>query len=232
MLSMTPISRRKFMEQAVISSGAAGFLGVSASNLSAAPLGLPIGSQVWPTRSMIKDFPAYVKMMADIGVTRLELCSPVGYGAEFSSLANGKEVARILADQGMKSESSHFTMEELRKTQQKSIDWAKEVGNTQIITATLGGGNNPTLDQVKKAADEYNKIAAVSAAAGLQQGFTTRASNCRWWTANAPMTSYWSCSIRNWSDTNSKCQRSPPASSPRNTSRSTQAASTRCIFKT
>jgi len=111
-----------------------------------------------------------VKMMAEIGVTRLELCSPVGYGAEFSSLANGKEVARILADHGMKSESSHFTMEELRKTQQKSIDWAKEVGITQIITATLGGGNNPTLDQVKKAADEYNKIAAVSAAAGLQQG--------------------------------------------------------------
>jgi len=158
------------MEKAVISSGAAGFLAASASNLSAAPLGLPIGSQVWPTRSMIKDFPAYVKMMADIGVTRLELCSPVGYGAEFSSLANGKEVARILADHGMKSESSHFTMEELRKTQQKSIDWAKEVGITQIITATLGGGNNPTLDQVKKAADEYNKIAAVSAAAGLQQG--------------------------------------------------------------
>jgi len=158
------------MEKTVISSGAVGFLAASASNLSAAPLGLPIGSQIWPTRLMIKDFPAYVKMMADIGVTRLELCSPVGYGAEFSSLANGKEVARILADHGMKSESSHFSMEELRKTQQKSIDWAKEVGITQIITATLGGGNNPTLDQVKKAADEYNKIAAVSAAAGLQQG--------------------------------------------------------------
>lgn len=157
------------MKKAAISSGAVGFL-ASASNLSAAPLGLPIGSQVWPTRSMVKDFPAYVKMMAGIGVTRLELCSPVGYGAEFSSLANGKEVARILADHGVKSESSHFTMEELRKTQQKSIDWAKEVGITQIITATLGGGNNPTLDQVKKAADEYNKIAAISAAAGLEQG--------------------------------------------------------------
>src|SRR4051812_14723745 len=165
---MTPISRRRFMEKAIISS--AGFLAASASKLSATPLGLPIGSQVWPTRSMLKDFPAYVKMMADIGVTRLELCSPIGYGDEFSSLANGKEVARILADHGMKSESSHFTMEELRKTQQKSIDWAKGIGITQIITATLGGGKNPTLDQVKKAADEYNKIAAVSAGADLQQG--------------------------------------------------------------
>lgn len=165
---MTPISRRKFMEKTLISSSAV--LAAGVANLSATPLGLPIGSQVWPTRSMIKDFPAYVKMMAGIGVTRLELCCPIGYGAEFSSLANGKEVARILADHGMKSESSHFTMEELRKTQQKSIDWANEVGIKQIITATLGGGSNPTLDQVKKAADEYNKIAAISAAAGLQQG--------------------------------------------------------------
>src|SRR5205823_11183589 len=167
---MNLISRREIIEKAAFSSGIAAILTMNALESKANPLGLPIGSQTWPTRSMLKDFPAYVKMMADIGVTRLELCSPIGYGAEFASLANGKEVARILADHGMKSESSHFTMEELRKTQQKSIDWAKEVGITQIITATLGGGNNPTLDQVKKAADEYNKIAAVSAAAGLQQG--------------------------------------------------------------
>ena len=64
-------------------------------------------------------------------------------------------------------------MGELRKSQEKSIEWAKDVGITQMITATLGGGNggnNPTLDQVKKAADEYNKIAAVAAKAGIQQG--------------------------------------------------------------
>src|SRR5881392_2797476 len=133
MLSMTPISRRKFMEKAVISSGAAGFLAASASKLSAAPLGLPIGSQVWPTRSMIKDFPAYVKMMAEIGVTRLELCSPIGYGAEFASLSNGKEVKKILADHGMKSESSHFDLNELRHSQGKSIAWAKEVGIKQML---------------------------------------------------------------------------------------------------
>jgi len=42
-----------------------------------------------------------------------------------------------------------------------------------MITASLGdgnGGDHPTLDQVKSAADEYNKIAAVTANAGLQQG--------------------------------------------------------------
>ena len=122
---------------------------------------------------MLKDFPAFAKTMAEIGVTRLELCSPIGYGRDFSSLANGSEVRKILADHGMKAESSHFSMGELRKSQEKSIEWAKEVGITQMITASLGegnGGNNPTLDQVKKAADEYNKIAAVAAKAGIQQG--------------------------------------------------------------
>src|SRR5580765_6672447 len=170
---MKAISRREFVNQTAITCSAVTLLGAGATNVSANPLGLPIGCQVWPERSMLKDFPAFAKMMAGIGVTRLELCSPIGYGAEFSSLANGKEVKKILEDNGLKSESSHFSMDELRKSQQKSIEWAKEVGITQMLTASLGdgnGGNHPTLDQVKKAAEEYNRIAEVAMKAGLQQG--------------------------------------------------------------
>jgi sugar phosphate isomerase/epimerase len=132
---------------------------------------LPIGCQVWPLRSMLTDFPSFARIVAEIGVTRLELCSPIGFGHEFASLADGKEVRKILADHGMQAESSHFSMGELRNSHEKSIEWAKEVGITQMITATLGEqGASPTLEQVKRAADEYNKIAAVSAKAGLQQG--------------------------------------------------------------
>ena len=82
-------------------------------------------------------------------------------------------MSKILAAHGMKAESSHFSLRELRTSQQKSIEWAKEIGITQMITATLAdgnGGDHPTLDQVKKAADEYNKIAAVAAKAGMLQG--------------------------------------------------------------
>jgi sugar phosphate isomerase/epimerase len=158
------------MQTTAVCSGAAGLLVTGATEARATPLGLPIGSQVYPLRSMLKDFPAFVKTVAEIGVTRLELCSPIGYGPDFVSLANPSEIRQIMADHGVKAESSHFTMAELRNSQQKSIDWAKEVGITQMITATLGGGNNPTLDQVKKAAEEYNKIAAVAAKAGMEQG--------------------------------------------------------------
>ena len=160
------------MQKAAAAPAFAGLLPAGAAELAAEPLGLPIGSQIYPLRSMLKDFPAFVKMMAGIGVTRLELCSPIGYGAEFAVLANGREVGKILADQGLRAESSHFSMRELRNSQEKSIEWAKEVGITQMVAASLGdgnGGNNPTGDQVKRAADEYNRIAAVAAKAGMQQ---------------------------------------------------------------
>ncbi|HEY3285007.1 MAG TPA: sugar phosphate isomerase/epimerase [Armatimonadota bacterium] len=173
---MAVISRREFVGRAAACSGLVGLLAAGASELEAAPvgpLGLPIGCQVWPLRDMLGDFPAFVKKLAGIGVTRLELCSPLGYGGEFASLSKGKEVRKILADHGMKAESSHFTLGELRGDQQRSLAWAKEIGIKQVIVASLAdgnGGDSPTLDQVKKAADEYNRIAAVSAKAGLQQG--------------------------------------------------------------
>jgi sugar phosphate isomerase/epimerase len=120
---------------------------------------------------MIKEgnFAGLAKIFVDIGVQSVELCSPIGY-AEFAPLADGKAVKKILADHGLTCVSGHFSMKELRERQAESIAWAKDVGITQMITATLGGGNTPTLDQVKRAADEYNTIAAAAAKAGIQQG--------------------------------------------------------------
>jgi sugar phosphate isomerase/epimerase len=168
---MTDISRRDFFERAGAGSITAAVLLASARRLRANPLGLPIGSQTYPHRAMIKDgnFAGLLKILKDIGVERVELCSPIGYN-EFSSLADGKEVSKVLSDHGLECESAHFSMRELRSSQDKSIAWAKDVGITQMITATLGGGNTPTMDDVKKAADEYNQIAAVAAKAGIQQG--------------------------------------------------------------
>jgi sugar phosphate isomerase/epimerase len=168
---MAAISRRKFLKTASTDMAVAGLLAARGARIMAAPLGMPIGSQTYPHRAMIKDanFAGLLKTFADIGVQRIELCSPIGY-ADFASLSDGKQTAKIIADHGLKCESAHFSMRELREKQSASIEWAKDVGITQMITATLGGGNTPTLDDVKKAADEYNKIAAVAAAAGIQQG--------------------------------------------------------------
>ena len=134
-------------------------------------LGLPIGSQTYPHRHMIKDgnFAGLAKTLAEMGVQAVEMCSPFGY-PDFASLSDGSQVRNILADHGLTCDSAHVSMRELREQQPECIAWAKDVGITQMIAATLGAGTTPTLDDVKKAADEYNGIAAVAAKAGIQQG--------------------------------------------------------------
>ncbi len=139
--------------------------------LKASPLGLPIGSQTWPHRQMITDgnFAGLLATLKEIGVGTIELCSPFGY-AEFASLSDAKQVRAMIADHGLTCESAHFGLRELREHQPRSIEWAHGVGLTQMYVATLAGPASPSLEDVKRAADEYNAIAAVAAKAGIQQG--------------------------------------------------------------
>jgi sugar phosphate isomerase/epimerase len=170
---VTAISRREFFRKAATDAAVVSLLAAGADELEANPLGLPIGSQTYPHRALIKEgkFADLCKMMADIGVKNLELCSP-SY-ADFASLTDGKQVKKVLDDHGLKCPSAHFGMNALRKEQPAMIQWAKDIGMTQMSTASLGGGGRGgapiTMDQVKQAADEYNKIAAEAAKAGLQQ---------------------------------------------------------------
>jgi sugar phosphate isomerase/epimerase len=171
---MADISRREFFRKAGADAAAIGFLAATAATLEANPLGYPIGSQTYPHRAMISsgNFADLCKTLKDIGVERLELCSALGYN-EFAKLADAKETKKIMSDHGLKCESAHFSMRELRENQQKSIDWAKEIGMKQMITASLGGpvkDGQTEMDAVKKAADEYNKIGEVAAKSGIQQG--------------------------------------------------------------
>lgn len=169
---MTAITRRDFLKQSATTAVVSGFLCAGARELRANPLGLPIGSQTYPHRQRIKDgdFAGLCKDMAALGVGRLELCSP-GY-EEFASLADAKQTKKVLDDHGLLCPSSHFTLEELRTKQQEMISWAKDIGMTQMGTASLDGPVQhgvTTMDAVKKAADEYNKIGETAAAAGIQQ---------------------------------------------------------------
>lgn len=171
---MTVVSRRVFLQRAATQAAAASVLATSVLGLRADPLGLPIGCQTWPVRAMIeKDFPGTIKTLAEAGFQRIELCSPVGYAEfGFGGLAKykGAEIRKILSDAGVSCESSHFNIKELRTNQEERIAWAKDVGLKQMIVPSLEGPKNPTMDDVKRAADEYNKIGERAAGAGIQQG--------------------------------------------------------------
>lgn len=169
---MSTISRREFFIKASANAAAVGLLSAGAGLLRANPLGLPIGCQTWPVRKMIAaDFPGTIKQLAAAGFQSIELCSPVGY-EEFAGLAklSGAEIRKILGDAGVTCVSSHFGLDELRKNQDDRIAWAKDVGLTQMLVASLDGPRHPTMDDVKKAADEYNKIGEKAASAGITQG--------------------------------------------------------------
>ena len=162
---MTEIPRRQFI-------AAAGCLATLGPALQANPLGLPIGCQTYPVRtSLQKDFPGTIKELTDAGFQTIELCSPFGY-KEFSDLGKykGTELRRMLGDMGVKCVSAHFGMKELRDNQAERISWAGEMGMTQMLVASLGGPRTPTMDDVKRAAGEYNKMGELAQKSGIQQG--------------------------------------------------------------
>jgi sugar phosphate isomerase/epimerase len=171
---MTSTSRRDFLKTAATYTAAASFFSSGVLDLHANPLGMPIGCQTWPVRKMIEqDFPGTIKVLADAGFQMIELCSPVGYADNgFAGLAKykGAELRKILGDAGVGCVSSHFGIDELRKDQPAAIAWAKDVGLTQMLVPSLDGPKNPTMDDVKRAADEYNKMGEQAAKAGIQQG--------------------------------------------------------------
>jgi len=171
---MSHLSRRSFLSRAA-AAAAASIAGVRQAGLSASPYGWPIGCQTFPYGKLIDaDFPGTMKMLAGAGIQSIELCSPwySEHNFGFGSLnkISAAEFKRVLGDVGLTCISSHVDMTECRDKQSWLIDWARERGLTQILVPSLDGPRNPTMDQVKKLADEYNAIGAASAKSGLQQG--------------------------------------------------------------
>jgi sugar phosphate isomerase/epimerase len=171
---VSKMSRRDFVKSSAVGAATAGVLGGRVLELEANPLGLPIGCQTWPVREQIaKDFPATLQQLKAAGFQTIEMCSPVGYDdSGFGGLVKykGAELKKIINDNGLTCISSHFGMDELRKNQDERIAWAKDLGLQQMLVASLGGPDHPTMDDVKRAADEYNRMGEKAAAAGIRQG--------------------------------------------------------------
>lgn len=171
---MSEMSRREFCKSAAARAAVTGLVCAGVRELEANPLGLPIGCQTWPVRDMIaKDFPGTLKTLAAAGFQAIEMCSPAGYSDDgFGDLTKykGSELKRMINDAGLTCTSSHFGLDELRKGQDAAIAWAKDLELSQMLVASLSGPKNPTMDDIKRAAEEYNKIAERAKNAGIQQG--------------------------------------------------------------
>jgi sugar phosphate isomerase/epimerase len=165
-----PMTRRYFLQQ-----GAAAAVALTTvPSLFADPLGLPIGCQTYPVRASINpDFSGTMKGLSAAGFQTIELCSPFGY-EEFSSLAQYKpqQLRRMLHDYGLTCISAHFDTGELFQHADERIAWAKELGLTQMATASLGFGTlrkgvPPTVDDVNRVTDLFNTFASKAHDAGI-----------------------------------------------------------------
>ena len=171
-------TRRQFIRTGSTAFASAAVLGhLPVDLLAGHPAGknLSFGFQVWTIRQkLVDDFPGTLKMMAGMGYEEVEMCSPLGYyNSGFSPLAgmSGQEMRRIIEDSGLKCESSHYNMWELREHLENRIEWSHEMGITQIIAASFWLPENASVDDYRRAADELNTIGEKTRAAGIQMGF-------------------------------------------------------------
>jgi sugar phosphate isomerase/epimerase len=153
----------------------AGALGLAASAGLAEPLGIPIGFQVFPVReALAKDFAGTLKEFAAMGYKSVEMCSPPGYvSSGFGPLTrlSAREMRGVIHVAGLRCESCHYGMRELRESLDERIAFARDLGLKQMILSSFGLPRNATIEDWRKAAAELNAIGEKVKKAGLQCGF-------------------------------------------------------------
>lgn len=137
---------------------------------------IPIGFQSWAVKDMLaKDFPGTLKMMAGMDYKLIELCSPAGYkDIGFGFLVDMKpaDVRKKINDAGLQCPSCHFNFSEFNADKiDSSIQFAKDIGLSQMICSTFWLPKTATLDDYRASADKLNKAAEKIKQAGMQCGF-------------------------------------------------------------
>ena len=176
---MNNINRRQFIGKTVLGLGTAALFSQGPSDaFGSLPTGKtkhPLGFQVYTIREMlVKDFGGTLKMMAGLGYTGVEMCSPSGYiSSGFEPLVKMKsgDMRKIIDDSGLKCESSHFTYGELKDNLADRIEFAKQLGMSQMICSSFWLPKNATMGDWMKACDQLNEIGLKTKKAGLQMGF-------------------------------------------------------------
>jgi sugar phosphate isomerase/epimerase len=176
---MKKINRRDFLGKASLGIGGAVALSQLPLSIFAETdliwLNQPIGFQTYPIRTMIvQDFPGTLKLMAGQGYQLVEMCSPQGYvSSGFGPLVNIKpaEMRKIIEDAGLHCPSCHFTFPELTDNLDERIEFAKQLGLTQMICSTFWLPKTAKLNDYLESADKLNKSAEKIKKAGMQTGF-------------------------------------------------------------
>lgn len=171
-------NRRTFLSSTAKAASAALALSQIPSSMfaGAAAIDMPLGFQSWTVRDMLsKDLTGTLRMMAEQGYQLIEMCSPKGYEhSGFGSFVKMKtsDLRKAITDAGLSCPSCHFGFAEFNEQNlDDRIEFAKEMGMTQMICATFWLPNTATMKDYQDAADKLNKAGEKIKKAGLQAGF-------------------------------------------------------------
>jgi len=176
---MKKINRRTFIGRTAFGFGSAFALSQIPQQLFANGIfeltDIPLGFQTFTIRSMLaKDFAGTLKTMAGMGYKLVEMCSPQGYAQiGFGFLANTKptDIRKTINDAGLTCPSCHFGFNELTDKLDDRIEFAHELGLTQMICSTFWLPKTATIKDYFDAADKLNTAAEKIKQAGMQTGF-------------------------------------------------------------
>ena len=175
---MKTLNRRKFFSTTTKATAAAFVLSRLPSDFFAHAKGsaMPLGFQSWTIKEKLSsDFAGTLKMMADLGYKQIEMCSPkgyekIGFGA-FTKMKTA-DIRKTIEDAGMTCPSCHFGAAEFNdENVDDRIQFAKDMGMTQMICSTFWLPKTATISDYQAAADKLNKAGEKIKKAGLQAGF-------------------------------------------------------------
>jgi sugar phosphate isomerase/epimerase len=163
---MSSTSRRSFLKTSAAVAAAAS---IASRGLSAAPLGVPIGLQLYSVRELLpKDFDGTLSKLAAAGYVEVEAAGY--YGRTAAQFRHAMEQA------GLRCVSTHHAMAQLRPHLDEYIEYAHNLGLSYIVCpaptrrdpAAKGELN---LDDWRWVAGELNLIGQKVKAAGMTFGY-------------------------------------------------------------
>jgi sugar phosphate isomerase/epimerase len=160
-------SRRNFLKTSGALAAAAC---LGADRLSAAPLHMPVGLQLYSVRNLLpKDFDGTLQKVAAAGYKEVEAA---GY---FDKTA--ADFGNALQKAGLRCISTHHQLVQLRTQLDQLVEYGQAIGLEYIICSWAGVHRDPArtgdlnLDDWRYVADQFNTIGAKVQAAGMTFGY-------------------------------------------------------------
>ena len=124
----------------------------------------PAGIQLYTLRSLMRtDFEGTLAALAEMGYREVEFAGTFG--------RSGAQVKAILDRLGLRAPAQHVGLDAFQTDAARVLEEAAAMGNQYVIVAWIPADMRRTLREWRQTAEQFNRIGAAAAAAGIQFGY-------------------------------------------------------------